>query len=207
MKKSRAKLFSVLAIGAVLGGSGLYLTQGSLTPALGEGATVKIGEKIAPFTLPSASGGNVTVGDWTKSKATVVMFIATRCPISNAYNGRMAKLAAAYGAKNVTFYGVNSNKMEAIPEIAQHAKANGLTFTILKDAGNKIADKFGAAVTPEVYVIDSGGSLVYKGKIDDRKEEDQVTERPLAGALDAVLAGKAVPVASTQAFGCSIKRE
>jgi hypothetical protein len=76
----------------------------------------------------------------------------------------------------------------------------------LKDPSNKIADRFGAEVTPEVFVIGPNGNLAYHGQIDNSRDEANVKTRPLQAALDAIVAGKAVPEAKTQAFGCSIKR-
>jgi peroxiredoxin len=207
--KTRKPSWTAFAVLGVLGIGAASLTlRGPLTPAYAHDApnAIKLNDTVSTFTLPSATGTNVTIGDWSKSKATVLMFIATRCPVSLAYDGRMAKIAATYQPKGVTFYGINSNKQEPASEVAEHAKAKGYTFTVLKDAGNKVADKFDAHVTPEVYVIDSTGKLVYHGQVDDQKNEAQVTSRPLVAALDAILAGKPVPQSETRAFGCSIKR-
>ena len=163
--------------------------------------------KIAAFSLPDAAGKTVEVGNWDKSKATVIMFVATQCPVSNAYNERMEKLAKDYGAKGVRFVGVNSNQQESVSEIASHSKEHGFTFPVLKDKGNVIADKFDAKVTPEIYVVNAKGDLVYHGQIDNSQNEAKIKARPLAAALDEVLAGKTVAQADVAAFGCSIKRE
>ena len=162
--------------------------------------------KIAAFSLPDTDGKTVEVGNWDKSKATVIMFVATQCPVSNAYNTRMAKLAKDYSAKGVKFVGVNSNKQENSAEIAEHSRENGFTFAVLKDRNNVIADRFAAKVTPEVYVVNAKGDLVYHGQIDNAQNESKVKARPLAAALDAVLAGEPVAQSEVNAFGCSIKR-
>ena len=165
------------------------------------------GAVVAPFSLPDAAGKTVEVGNWDKSKATVIMFVATQCPVSNAYNERMEKLAKDYSAKGVKFVGINSNKQENSAEIAEHSRENGFTFAVLKDKGNLIADKFGAKVTPEIYLVNSQGELVYHGQIDNSQNQSKVKSRPLAAALDAVLANKPVAQSDVAAFGCSIKRE
>ena len=165
------------------------------------------GDQVAPFSLPDTDGKTVSVGNWDKSKATVILFVSTQCPVSNAYNGRMEKLAKDYTAKGVKFVGVNSNKAENSAQIAEHSRENGFTFAVLKDKGNAIADKFNANVTPETYVIDSKGTLIYHGQIDNSQNETKVVKRPLAAALDAVLAGQPVTQQAATAFGCSIKRE
>lgn len=190
-------LFSVLGLSA-LGATTLQVRA--------QESKLAIGAKIDAFTLPNAAGGQVQVGDWKGSKATVLMFIATRCPISKAYDTRMKALAKNYEAKGVKFYGINSNKQEDNAEIVEHAKEHGFSFPVLKDAGNKIADRFGAQVTPEVFVIGANGNLLYHGQIDSSREEKDVKTRPLQVALDAIVAGKSVSETQTQAFGCSIKR-
>ena len=90
--------------------------------------------------------------------------------------------------------------------MAAHAKSVGFVFPVYKDPNNALADRFDAQVTPETYVIDSSGTLVYHGQIDDSRNEKRVQQQALRMALDAVLAGKPLTVAETKAFGCSIKR-
>ena len=167
-----------------------------------------VGRTAPAFTLPDAATGKPLSlqAAGAGKKATVVMFIATRCPVSNAYNTRMAALAKTYSAKGITFVGINANTTEPVAEVASHAKAHGFPFPVLKDADDKTADAYAAKVTPEAYVVGADGTLLYHGAIDDSMDESQVTSHPLAVALDAVLAGKAVASGQLAAFGCSIKR-
>ena len=162
--------------------------------------------KAENFTLKDYNGKEHNLKDFKDSKAIVIMFIATRCPVSNSYNERMEKLYEKYSGKNVTFLGINSNKEENVEEIKKHASENGLDFTILKDPGNKVADEFGASHTPEIYVLNSDNEVLYHGRIDDSMDEKEVTSNDLENALDEILAGKKVVVSQTKAFGCSIKR-
>jgi alkyl hydroperoxide reductase subunit AhpC len=134
------------------------------------------------------------------------MFIATQCPVSNAYNDRMVKLYKDYADRKVAFVGINSNKQESVDEIKEHAKEHGFQFPVLKDWNNLIADKLDASSTPEVFVLDKNFNVLYHGRIDDSRRESDVKSQDLRAALDAVLAGKAVPKDETKAFGCSIKR-
>lgn len=169
----------------------------------------KIGSPARDFTLPAAADGKpVALKELLgKSKAVAVMFIATKCPISNAYNERMASLGKEYVGKGIAFVGINSNKAELAPETAQHAAKNGFTFPVVKDEGNKVADLYGAQKTPEVFVLDPKGTLVYHGRIDETADDPKGVKSPdLRNALDAILGGKPVPVAETKAFGCTIKR-
>ncbi len=170
-------------------------------------AEVELGKKVEGFKLKDYNGKDHALSDYKDKKAVVLMFIATRCPVSNAYNERMASLDADYRDKGVQFIGINSNKQEPAEEVAKHAGENGFKFPILKDPDNVIADRFGAQVTPEIYVLDSKGILRYHGYIDD--DQHQKKEKPsqdLRAALDALLAGKSASVERTKAFGCTIKR-
>jgi peroxiredoxin len=172
-------------------------------------ATLAVGEKAPDINLPVATegGGQLALKDvLAKNKLTVVMFIATQCPVSNAYNTRMAALAKDYTSKGIAFVGVNSNKQEAVEEIKKHAKENSFSFAIVKDDKNKIADLYGARVTPEIFVIDANGVVKYHGRIDEKQDGGDVKSPDLRNALDALLAGKAVASPETKAFGCSIKR-
>ncbi|MEJ2049437.1 MAG: thioredoxin family protein [Calditrichota bacterium] len=179
-----------------------------LIVVLGLGSTIFAGEvmKVENFTLKDYSGKSHSLSDYKEAKAIVVMFIATQCPVSNAYNSRMEKLYQDYSPKDIAFIGINSNKQESVKEVAEHAKEHGFTFTILKDPDNIIADKFDAQVTPEIYVLNSNFEVLYHGRIDDSQRENKVTSQDLRTALNEILAGKKVSVTETKAFGCTIKR-
>jgi peroxiredoxin len=162
--------------------------------------------KIENFTLPDYNGVKHFLTDYKNARVVVMMFIATQCPISNAYNTRMVSLYNDYESKNIVFVGVNANKQESIEEIKQHAADHAFEFTILKDDKNMIADKFGATVTPEIYVINSSLDILYHGRIDDSRRDSGVASQDLRKALDEILAGKQVSVSETKAFGCTIKK-
>jgi len=181
----------------------------SLAAPAARAAALKIGAPAPDFTLPSASDGKaVALKDLlAKSKAVTVVFVATKCPVSNAYNTRMEALGKEYAAKGIPLVGINSNKTEPAAEVKEHAEKHGLTFPVLKDEGNRIADAYGATHTPEVFVLDPRGNLLYHGRIDENQDDPKGVKSPdLRNALDAVLAGRPIPVAETKAFGCSIKR-
>lgn len=163
-------------------------------------------KKAENFKLKDYNGKEYQLSDFKNSKATVIMFIATQCPVSNAYNTRMAQLYADYKDKRVTFLGINSNMQEGVDEIKDHAKSNKLDFIILKDHNNLIADKFDASFTPEIYVLNGNSEILYHGRIDDSRRESDVKTKDLRAALDEILSGKKVSVPKTKAFGCTIKR-
>jgi peroxiredoxin len=165
-----------------------------------------IGTVIDDFKLPDADGKEHSLKSLAGSKGAVVIFIATKCPVSNAYNERMEKLAQEYKAKGINFIGINANNTEPASEVKSHAAEKGLTFTILKDDGNKIADRLGATRTPEAYALDANMKLVYHGRIDNSQKVEGVTSEDLRDALNEMLAGKAVTKTGGAAFGCTIKR-
>jgi peroxiredoxin len=168
--------------------------------------TVAIGAVVPDFKLPDADGKEHTLASLKGAKGTVLIFVATKCPVSNAYNARMQKLADDYRARGVNVVGINSNSTEPAAEVKSHAAEKGLTFTILKDAGNQIADRLDAQVTPEAYLLDAAGKLVYRGRIDNSRNGDAITNTELRDAVEATLAGKPVEKTAVKAFGCSIKR-
>ena len=158
------------------------------------------------FTLFDYNNNKYSLSDFKNSKAIVVMFIATRCPVSNGYNSRMVELYNDYHEKGITFLGINSNKLESVEEVKKHAIEHGFKFPVLKDKDNVVADIYGAERTPEVFVLNSDFDVLYHGRIDDSRRAEDVQSRDLRNALDAILAGKDVSVKETKAFGCTIKK-
>ena len=190
-----AALFVITA--AVISGSG----RSNEVPA-----PPAIGATIDEFSLPDVNGQEHSLKTLKGKNGTVLIFIAVQCPVSNAYNDRMEKLAQDYKDKGITVIGINANSTEDAAAIKAHATEKHLTFTILKDAGNKIADRLGAARTPEAYFLDANNKLLYHGRIDNSQNPDAIESNDLRQALDSALAGKPVEKPEAKAFGCSIKR-
>src|SRR5205085_9808404 len=171
-----------------------------------EPAPVAIGATVEDFTLPDADGHPHTLASLKGKNGTVLIFIATRCPVSNGYNERMEKLWQDYQAKGINVVGINANETEPAAEVKSHAAEKHLTFAILKDNGNRVADRLGAAHTPEAFLLDASNKLVYHGRIDNSLNPANVSANDLRDAIDAILAGKPVATTEAKAFGCSIKR-
>ena len=179
----------------------ILLSAAALLPA----QEFRVGSTVSDFSLTQLNGAP-TQFSALKGDVTVVMFVAVQCPVSNAYNERMNAIYHDYSAKGVHFVVINSNRTEPAAAVADHAKQHNFGFAVYKDENNIVADRFGATVTPETFVIDSKGVIRYHGSIDDSQELSHVKTQRLRAALDAVLAGQAPVQAETKAFGCTIKK-
>lgn len=201
MKKSSVSILlaSLFVIaGAVVAGSARLDSEIPAPPA--------IGSTVEEFTLPDVDGTDHSLKSLKGKNGTVFIFISVQCPVSNAYNERMEKLATDYKAHGINVIGINANSTEDAAAVKAHAAEKRLSFTILKDPGNKIADKLGATRTPEVYFLDANNKLVYHGRIDNSQNPAQIESNDLRDALDSALAGKPVQKPEAKAFGCTIKR-
>ena len=168
--------------------------------------TVAIGAKVENFTLADTEGKQRSFNDLKGKNGALIVFMSAQCPVVKGYAERINALAKEYGAKGISVIGMNSNATESLDYVKSNMTERSHSFTMLLDKGNVIADKFGATVTPEVYLFDKDGKLVYRGAIDNDRSGENITARPLQDAVDATLAGKAVAKTETKAFGCTIKR-
>lgn len=167
----------------------------------------KVGDQVSDFVIDNYDGSQYSLSN-SGAKATVIIFVSTECPFVQPYTDRLISLNNEFGSKGITIWGINSNKTEPTEEVMNHAKEKNYNFPILKDNDNVVANQFGAARTPEVFVIDNNSmTVIYHGRIDDNKEADKVTSNDLQNALNDFLAGNAITVNETKAFGCSIKKQ
>lgn len=144
-----------------------------------------------------------------ESKATVFVFVRTDCPISNRYAPELVRLHRAYSSQGVRFYLVYVDPTQAAQSVREHRDTYFPPFEALVDPKHELTTLTGAEITPEAAVFDSAGTLLYRGRIDDRyvdfgKSRPQPTRRDLAVALDETLAGHPVTVPRTKAIGCFI---
>src|SRR5712692_7804644 len=106
--------------------------------------------KVAPFTLTDPRDSKaVSLAALNDKKATVVVFLGTECPVSNAFLPVLADMHRDYAGKGVAFLGVNSNCQDTPERVAAHARKFEVSFPVLKDTDNTVADQFGAKRTPE----------------------------------------------------------
>jgi peroxiredoxin len=179
-----------------------------LTPS----TMLPLGTKAPDFSLPSGDGRTVSLSDFSKAPALLVVFMCNHCPYVKHVADGLAKLARDYQAKGVAVVGINSNDVSAHPadspaEMVREAKTRGYTFPYLFDESQRVAKAYKAACTPDFYVFDKDHKLVYRGQMDASRPDSgiPVTGKDLRAALDAVVAGKPAPSEQKPSIGCNIK--
>jgi peroxiredoxin len=176
-----------------------------VSAAFAGGASV--GDSASDFTLPDLKGAKVTLSKIEGVR--VLEWVNPDCPfVQRHYEaGTMKKLAAAYGAKGVTWLTINSTSYMTAEANQKFADAHGLTQTILLDQDGKVGHLYGAATTPHMFVIDASGKIVYAGAIDSdpRGTGSAGATNYVAAALDELLAGKPVSTPETTPYGCTVK--
>jgi peroxiredoxin len=179
--------------------------------ALTHSTQIALGTPAPGFDLPGVDGQRYTLDSFASAPALVVMFICNHCPYVKAINGRLVALASAYQARGVAFVAISSNDAARYPDdsfekMAEVAQEEGYVFPYLYDESQAVAQAYGAVCTPDLFVYDAALTLAYRGRLDDNwKDEAAVTSRPLAAALDALLAGERPGEEQVPSMGCSIK--
>ncbi len=140
---------------------------------------------------------------------TVLIFVSTDCPISNRYAPEIKRLHDEFAPRGVRFRLVYPNPLDGEAAISKHLEDYGYPPIAERDRDHTLVKMAGATITPEAVVFDARQRLVYRGRIDDRfvelgRERPAATQRDLRNALTALLAGRPVNPAETQAVGCFI---
>jgi peroxiredoxin len=161
--------------------------------------------------MKSVDGRTVSIADVKGEKGTLVVFTCNHCPWARAWEQRIVELANTYLARGVGVIAINPNdptvyQDDGLAAMKARAEQRGMKFPYVVDATSDVARAYGASKTPEVFLFDAGDALIYYGAVDDNAESpDEVENRYLADALEALVTGKPVAVAYTKAMGCSIK--
>ncbi len=170
---------------------------------------VQVGRQVTDFTLRDFRGKTHSLDDYDQDLL-VVAFLGTECPLAKLYGPKLVELASEFPEDAVGFVGINSNTQDSITEIAAYARIHGISFPILKDVGNQVADQFAAVRTPEVFVLDRDRKVRYWGRIDDQYGigyvRDEARRRDLHIALNELLAGDDVTCPAEASVGCHIGR-
>lgn len=141
--------------------------------------------------------------------STVLIFVSTDCPVSNRYAPEIRRLYEEFTPKGVRFRLVYPNRLDTPESIDAHIRMYAYPPVAERDPEHLLVKASGATITPEAAVFDKSDRLVYLGRIDDRfvelgRERPVAGQRNLRNALTALLAGKPVTPARTQAVGCFI---
>lgn len=179
-------------------------------------AAAEVGKPAPAFTLPSCESKPVSLSDF-KGKVVVLEWTNHSCPfvVKHYGSGNMQKLQADAAAKGVVWLSICSSapgkQGHAAPADAMKActETNSAATAYLIDESGDTGRAYGAKRTPEMYVINANGVLVYHGAIDDKKSADPAdiatAKNLVASAIEETLAGKPVSNPETEAYGCSIK--
>src|SRR5262245_41713553 len=171
---------------------------------------VKIGTKVDDLRFKDIRHVARSLADFGDKKAYVLVFVQSGCPLAEKYLPVLDRLEKEYRDKGVQFAAVNSGPMDTIAVMAGQGVEFGVGFPFVKDGDCKVADALGVTRTPEVVVLDATRTLRYRGRIDDQYrpggQRPEPTRRDLIEALNAVLEGKPVEVASTPVDGCLLPR-
>lgn len=179
-------------------------------------AEVQVGSSAPNFTLPDTHGRPHSLSEY-RGKVIVLEWYNPDCPFVGKHyrSGNMQQLQKEYTAKGVIWLTVDSSApgeqgnypAETLNQISN--KLGAVETALLLDPDGKVGHTYGAKTTPDMYIIDSKGSLVYRGAIDDKRSTNVADVKTATNyvrqALDAVLAGKPVPVSATQPYGCTVK--
>lgn len=161
--------------------------------------------------MKSVDGKDYSIASVAGKKGTLVIFTCNHCPWVKRWQGRIAAIGNAAAQQGVGVIAINSNDPEQFPEDAyaemvSRSKQLGLRFPYVMDATSDVGRAFGATHTPEAFLFDADGKLVYHGGVDDNAQDEKaVSHAWLHDAVDAVATGKTVPAPETKALGCSIK--
>jgi len=199
--------FAPLALLVAMGGTARSQDAGGTPAALALGSPAPLRETL----MKGVDGHDLSIASAAGKKGTLVLFICNHCPWVKAWQTRLTAIGNSALANGVGVIAINSNDPDVFPDDAygpmqKRAKDAGYRFAYVVDATSDVARAFGATHTPEAYLFDAKGKLVYHGAIDDNAQNEKaVTAHWLADAVAALEAGKPVATAETKALGCGIR--
>lgn len=197
-----------------------WLTVGRASAASSEIKTLAVGSPAPDFNLPGVDGRNYTLKDFAPAKVLMFVFTCVHCPTAQYYEQRIKHLVSDYRPKGVAVVAISPNDPKSVrldelgytdlsdsfEEMKIRTKHQQFNFPFLYDGDKEeVSRAYGPVATPQVFIFDTERKLRYVGRIDDNERVEYVKVRDARNALDALLAGREVPVTQTKSFGCSIK--
>lgn len=198
----------------------LLLGASATASAADEVKTLATGERAPDFDLPGVDGRNHRLSDFASAPILAVVFTCNHCPTAQAYEQRIQALSNDYKASGLALVAISPNDPRSVrldelgytdlsdsfDEMKIRAKDRNFTFPYLYDGDDEIVSRaYGPTATPHVFIFDKERKLRYAGRVDDSEKPGQVASRDTRNAIEALLAGRPVPVERTKTFGCSIK--
>jgi thioredoxin-related protein len=162
--------------------------------------------------MKDVSGKTVSLKDAKTDKGLLVMFSCNTCPYVVKNQSRTKEVCKYAGDNGIGVAIINSNEAnrgsaDSYDAMKEYAKNQGYNWLYLVDEKSAIADAFGANRTPECFLFDNSGKLVYHGAIDDNPSDAGAVERKhLISAMDEMKNGKEVSIKKSKSVGCGIKR-
>jgi hypothetical protein len=166
----------------------------------------------AEVKMKDISGKEVSFKDAQKKNGLLVMFSCNTCPVVKKYESRTLEVCKYAQDHNIGVVLLNSNEAtrnegDSYDDMKDYAKGLNYNFNYVLDPNSAMADAFGANRTPEVFLFNGEGKLVYHGAIDDNSAgPDQVTRKHAVIAIDELANGKEITMKETRSVGCTIKR-
>ncbi len=171
---------------------------------------LKYGDNAPGFSLPDAWRKEHSLRDVAGKEGTVVVFACNHCPFVIHLAKELGELAKEASEKGVDTVVINSNDLEKYPQdgpeaMKDFAKESGWDFPYLIDRTQMVAKSYGAACTPDFFLFDAEGRMVYAGQFDEsRPGRGEATGDDLRAAIGKMLAGE-VPKKGVPSSGCNIK--
>lgn len=192
----------------------LILTATVLTFTSAKDSELPIGASIpkSDIKMKDVTGKEVSFQDAKKQNGLLVMFSCNTCPYVIRNQSRTREICQYAAEKQIGVMLLNSNEGsrdsdDSFDEMKVYAKNQHYDWYYVVDHNNEMADAFGANRTPECFLFDKSGKLVYHGAIDDNPADNMnVKRKHLQQAMDEILSGKEVSVKTSRSVGCSIKR-
>ncbi|HEV3327366.1 MAG TPA: thioredoxin family protein [Puia sp.] len=162
--------------------------------------------------IKDVSGKEISLQQARRTNGLLVMFTCNTCPYVIRNQSRTKEVCNYAGNHEIGVVLLNANEGDrnsgnSFAEMQSYAKAQGYQWYYALDNNSVLADAFGASRTPECYLFDKNGILVYHGAIDDSPgDPSQVKRHHLQNAIDEMVAGKEITVKETRSVGCSISR-
>jgi peroxiredoxin len=176
-------------------------------------AALEIGSNLpkTDVKLKGVDGKQYTLADVKGEKGTLVIFSCNHCPFVIAWEDRIAAIGNEYMKKGIGVIQINPNDYSKYPadapeKMAERARQRGFQFPYVVDATSEVARAFDAKVTPEFFLFDAQGKLVFHGALDDNhRDASRATQHYLRAALESLLKGEEIQIKTTKTPGCSIK--